>query len=107
MSKSDRILELLDRELTTRDIADVVGCDTAYVRVVQQRQKKHHSYWGGWTKATYMAGDRDAARRARATAYRDARNNGSSVRESSVVGFNVYSRTLYRTGKTALAANKP
>jgi hypothetical protein len=46
MNKSERILELDQRGLTTRQIAEEVGCDPAYVRVVRQRQKA-----GGDTEA--------------------------------------------------------
>jgi len=37
MSKAERILALLDLGLSTGDIASIIGCNSAYVRVVRQR----------------------------------------------------------------------
>lgn len=37
MSKAERILALLDLGLSTGGIASIIGCNSAYVRVVRQR----------------------------------------------------------------------
>jgi hypothetical protein len=39
MTKAEKILALYDGKRTTREIADIVGCDTPYVRVVARQRK--------------------------------------------------------------------
>lgn len=119
-SKAQQILALYDGKRTTREIADEVGCDPAYVRVVARQRKGRGESAADkrYARSPRVIGrkrtrrlvlrataDLEAARAARRQAYRSARSAGNSVREATSISASAYMRVVSQTGDRK-AANK-
>lgn len=89
MTKAERIRELYAKGLSTRQIADRVGCDTAYVRVVARQR---------------VGGDRKAAREACRRAYAEARQSGLSPYEACGRAGSAYNSAMLKTRRAARRA---
>jgi hypothetical protein len=84
MTKSQQIMSLYDGKRTTKEIAEIVGCLPAYVRVIRQRASglDHNDTY---QRRLVAQGDRDAARRAAREAHKLGRNRGSAYRKVMLV----------------------
>jgi transposase len=101
MTKSAQIMELYAQGLSTREIADKVGCLDSYVRVVA-RQRKGGSYSESDRKyvSNYIAtGDKDLANKVRRSAYAKARDSGASIDAAKNVAGCAYRKVLRLTSK--------
>lgn len=116
MTKAQRILELYDGVRTTNEIAEIVGCLPAYVRVVARQRKSSGvsesdrryltSPLGRTTirqrqKRVWSSGDRAAARNAANDAYRKARELGASSHEAKRKCGPAYASVMRSTGSRA------
>ena len=102
MSKATKIRGLFAGGHLDQQIADAVGCGTAYVRTVRQRVIKPHTVWSKYGSQRYFAGDRAAAICAGRKARTDARAKGRSEAESVRAANTARKRVMRHTGKVAL-----
>ena len=96
MTKSDHIRSLNNGIRTTRDIADIVGCGTSYVRVVLRQR--------GTDRDPRRYGDRYAANKAARKAYAMALACGLDADDAARICRNVRTSTIDKTGRAALRA---
>lgn len=104
-TKADRIRAFYNAGLSTREIADRIGCDPAYVRVAaRQRAGGYMSACDAEYKSRLAAlGDRVCAREAGRRAYHKARSAGQSRQDAARFSRRAYEATMRRTAKERLA----
>lgn len=84
---------------TTRQIADIVGCETSYVRVcARQRVPGGHNAGREYKRRMYALGDKTAARSAWRARYAQLRAVGVGFRAANNAASGFYFRTMIRTG---------
>lgn len=107
MTKSDRIRDLYAEGKSTREIADIVGCGTPYVRVcARQRVPGGHDPNKDYQRRMWAfakeAGDRMQARVARNRAYRAARDRGLDIDQAHGIAGGAYGKTLIETARRSI-----
>lgn len=117
-TKSAEIMRLYEQGLSTREIADLVGCRPEYVRVVARQRKgsgrsdidrrylssdrgqSHEKRRKARIMEAYYALPVDARASLRRRVYSQARREGKSISEASILAFN----EILRHGREAAHA---
>ena len=99
-SKAARIRTLYAKGYSTREIADVVGCGTSYVRTCARQRDA-----SGLDPNLRGLGDAKAARAESTEAYYAARAIGASVAQAQSKRLTAYRNTLDRTARAARRAS--
>jgi transposase len=123
MTKSAQIMELYAQGLSTREIADKVGCRTEYVRVVARqrnghgashidmkytqskkgkatlakRHKNRQQNFRAYYRTLWATADAEECRERRRQVYRAARDRGASAREATIIANTAVRRVVQRT----------
>lgn len=112
-SKADKIRALYDGERSTREIARMVGCDPAYVRVVARQRVPsvpHAPAYQNYRprqqelariryRKTVDAFGTDAARKAGRAAYHAVCEAGGSIREAGHAYRRAYATTIWKLAR--------
>lgn len=97
MTKTQHILSFNGSGVKTSEIARIVGCSTAYVRAVWNRQRGGYAADFAKRKKMEETCDRPAALAARRKAYKEARVAGASEKAAKVAGARAYSKVVRET----------